>query len=64
MAYATASTGFKAGGFGLAGNAVIPYDPEHLTAYELGIRIASSLTHFNSISKASTGITEITRKRC
>ncbi len=38
MAYVTASTGFKAGGFGLAGNAVIPYDPEHLTAYELGIK--------------------------
>jgi iron complex outermembrane receptor protein len=36
MLYFTASTGFKAGGFGTAGNAVVPYDPEKLKAYELG----------------------------
>lgn len=38
MLYLTASTGFKAGGFGTAGSAVIPYDPEKLKAYELGIK--------------------------
>lgn len=38
MLYLTASTGFKAGGFGTAGSAVIPYDPEQLKAYELGLK--------------------------
>jgi iron complex outermembrane receptor protein len=36
MLYATASTGFKAGGFGTAGSAVVPYDPEKLKAYAVG----------------------------
>ena len=36
MLYATVSTGFKAGGFTVAGSSILVYDPEKLTAYEVG----------------------------
>ncbi|BFM09164.1 TonB-dependent receptor [Halioxenophilus aromaticivorans] len=35
--YASTSTGYKAGGFNLTSNG-LPYDPEHITAYEFGIK--------------------------
>ncbi|MGC4091979.1 MAG: TonB-dependent receptor [Polyangiaceae bacterium] len=37
MLYADVSTGYKAGGFSISG-AQIPYDPEYLTSYNLGIK--------------------------
>jgi iron complex outermembrane recepter protein len=50
MLYLTASTGFKAGGFGTAGAAVVPYDPEKLKAYSLGIknRLLENRLHLNA----------------
>jgi iron complex outermembrane receptor protein len=41
LAYASASTGYKAGGFNdgtVASNPNLFYDPEHLTAYEAGLK--------------------------
>lgn len=37
MLYADVSTGYKAGGFSISG-AQIPYKPEYLTSYDLGIK--------------------------
>jgi iron complex outermembrane receptor protein len=36
MLYANVSTGFKAGGFTVAGSSILTFDPEKLTAYEIG----------------------------
>jgi len=38
MLYATVSTGFKAGGFTVAGSSILVYNPEKLTAYEIGAK--------------------------
>ena len=37
LVYANVSTGYKAGGFNISSDAS-PYDPENITAYELGIK--------------------------
>lgn len=39
MFYLSASKGFKAGGFSSFGNELLPFDPEVLTAYELGFKL-------------------------
>jgi iron complex outermembrane receptor protein len=41
MVYASYANGFKSGGFGPSNNAMVPtpkYDPEKVTAYELGVK--------------------------
>lgn len=39
MFYLSASKGFKAGGFSSFGDELLPFDPEVLTAYELGFKL-------------------------
>ncbi len=39
MIYASASSGFKAGGFSPFGDAFLPFDPEDLLTYELGYKL-------------------------
>jgi iron complex outermembrane receptor protein len=36
MLYGTVSTGFKAGGFTIAGSSILVFNPEQLTSYEIG----------------------------
>ncbi|MEH6571219.1 MAG: TonB-dependent receptor, partial [Halioglobus sp.] len=39
MVYATWSQGFKAGGFSTFDNQILPFDPEKVTNYELGLKL-------------------------